>query len=205
MNKLLLIALVPVTVVLTGCNADPTPAAVETVSSTAQGQTYVGSHGAKGASTAAGPEEIDVEIPAGEMNLNSRDKFKVIIPTTDGFDASDVDLETVTVGDGRGADTRVLRKKNGGLMARLEDEDGDGDLDLVLHFSVQDLVANGDLTESSTELVFEAATYAGPAIRGSAPVTPRFLEPKTLLPPTRIDTSLRIALLRAVPTVWQEV
>lgn len=149
-----------------------------------------------------GRREVEVEIPVAEINLNSKGKVRVLIPTTDEFDASEVDLETVTLGDGRGADTRVLRKKNGGLMARLEDDDGDGDLDLVLHFAVQELLANGDLTESSTDLVFEAATHNGPAVRGSAEVSPVSLEPKTLLPSSRIDTTLRIALLPTVSAVW---
>jgi hypothetical protein len=205
LKNVLLSAIVPATVVLAGCNADPTPPAVEVVFTSAHRHTYVAGHSIKDEGVATGLREVEVEIPNGEMNLNGKGKFKVVIPTTDGFDASEVDPETVTLGDGRRGDTPVHRKKSGKLMARLEDDDGDGDLDLVLHFAVQELVANGDLTESSTELVLEAATYDGPAVRGSAPVTPRSLETKHLLPSSRIDTSLRIALLRAVPTAWQEV
>jgi hypothetical protein len=209
-NNVLLSALVPATVVLAGCNANPTPAAVGdgAALNTALGHTYVAGHQIEdggGDGVHIGLQEVDVEIPAGELNLNSKGKFKVVITTTDGFDASEVDPETVTLGDGRRADIRVHRKKSGKLMARLEDDDGDGDLDLVLHFAVQELVANGDLTESSTELVLEAATYGGPGVHGAAAVTPRWLETKHLLPSSRIDTSLRIALLLAMPTAWQEV
>lgn len=210
MNKVLLSAIVLATGLLAGCNAEPTQGSVRegVTLRSAHANKYVGepriSYRA-GDGELEGEREVEVEIPVATIDLNSKDKLKVVIPTTDGFDATQIDLHTVTLGDGRGADTGVLRKKNGGLMARLEDEDGDADLDLVLHFAVEDLVANGDLTENSTELFLEASTYAGAAVRGSAAVTPRSLEPKTILPPSRIDTSLRIALFRAVPAVWQEV
>ncbi len=198
MNKVLLSAIVLATVVLAGCNADPTPRSVGegAASISVHGHKYVGDgrirdRAARG--ELEGRREVEVEIPVAVIDLNSKEKLKVVVPTTDGFDASAIDLQTVTLGDGRGAEIGVLRKKNGGLMARLEDENGDGDLDLVLHFGVEDLVANGDLTENSTELVLEAATHAGPAVRGAAPVTPGSYQPKALLPPSRIDTPLRIA------------
>jgi hypothetical protein len=207
LKKLLPSGLVAATVLLAGCYADPTPRGVgsEATSSAVRGRGRVASHRITDDVVSAGLIEVEVEIAVAVIDLNSKDKLKVVVPTTGRLGATEIDLQTVTLGDGRGADTGVLRKKNGGLMARLEDEDGDGDLDLVLHFAVEDLVANGDLTENSTELVLEASTYAGAAVRGSAAVTPRSLEPKTILPPSRIDTSLRIALFRAVPAVWQEV
>ena len=150
------------------------------------------------------PLAIEVEIPVDELNLNGKGKFRVVVRTTDRFDAADVDAETVTLSDGRRGDTPAHRKKGGGLMARLEDDDGDGDLDLVLQFTVQELVSNGDLGESSTELVLEAATYDGTAVRGSATVAPRTLDAKHLLPTSRDATSLRIAVLWAEPSAWQE-
>ncbi len=122
MNNVLLSALVPATVVLAGCNANPTPAAVGdgAALNTALGHTYVAGHQIEdggGDGVHIGLQEVDVEIPAGELNLNSKGKFKVVITTTDGFDASEVDPETVTLGDGRRADIRVHRKKSGKLMA----------------------------------------------------------------------------------------
>ncbi|MGD2151867.1 MAG: hypothetical protein PVG79_01280 [Gemmatimonadales bacterium] len=210
MKKVLLSGLVLGTAVLAGCYTDPTWDGVGegAASRSAYGQKYVGEHGVgdrAGGGERDDQREVEVEIPVALIGLNSRDKLKVVVPTAGGFDAMEIDLRTVTLGDGRGPDTRVLRKKNGALMARLEDEDGDGDLDLVIHFAVEDLVANGDLTENSAELVLEAATHTGPAVRGSAPVTTRYIEPKALLPPSRIDTPMRIALFQAVPAVWQEV
>jgi hypothetical protein len=166
---------------------------------------HVAGHWLEGEGLSKGVREVELEIRSGEIDLNSKSKFKVVIPTAEGFDASEVDPETVTLGDGLGADTPVFRKQSGKIMARLEDDDEDGDLDLVLQFAVQELVANGDLTRSSTGLVVEAVTYAGQEVRGSAAVVPLSLEPKTLLPSWRIDTSLRIALLWAAPAAWQEV
>jgi hypothetical protein len=202
-------AVVVATVVLSGCNTDPTPrgAVSDAAFGAPNGGSFVAGERGKGGGDGVRGDlrEVEVEIPVAEINLNGKGKVRVLVPTTDEFDAAEIDLETVTLGNGSGADTRVLRKKNGALMAKLEDDDGDGDLDLVLHFAVQELVGNGDLTESSTELVFEAATYRGPAVRGSAAVAPMSLEPKTILPSSRIDTRLRIARFPAVPAVWPEV
>jgi len=209
-KKVLLSGLIVGAVALVGCYADPTEDGVgeDAALMSVYGRRYVGERRTRdgaGGGERESRREVEVEIPVAVIDLNSKDKLKVVVPTTDRFDASEVDLQTVTLGDGRGPDTGVLRKKNGALMARLEDEDGDGDLDLVLHFAVEDLVANGDLTENSAELVLEAASHTGPAVRGSAPVTTRYIEPKALLPPSRIDTPMRIALFQAVPAVWQEV
>ncbi|MGD2217131.1 MAG: hypothetical protein PVJ64_10250 [Gemmatimonadales bacterium] len=210
MKNVLPIALAAATVLLTGCNADPTlqGVGVDAASITVHGQSEVSGRRGDGGAGGGAPAdlvEVEIGIPAAEINLNSDSKVKVVIPTTERFDALAVDPETVTLGDGRRGGTPVLRKKSGKPMARLEDHDADGDLDLVLHFAVHDLVSGGDLSESSTELVLAGTTYGGSAVRGSAAVTPRLLEPKTILPKSRIDTPLRIALLRAVPAVWQEV
>jgi hypothetical protein len=51
-------------------------------------------------------------------------------------------------------------------MADLEDVDGDGDLDLMLHFEVQGLVTNGDLNEYTRVLILKGGTVRGDPIRG---------------------------------------
>jgi predicted small secreted protein len=210
LKNLLPSALAAATIVLAGCNTDPTvqgvggDAALITVYGRAQvsGKPEAGEAGDR---VPAQLMEVEIGIPTAEINLSSEEKVKVVIPTTLELDASAIDPETVTLGDGRRAGTPVLRKKSGKLMAGLEDHDADGDLDLVLHFAVHDLVSGGDLSASSTELVLEGSTYGGSPIRGSAAVTPRTLEPKPILPPSRIDGILRIASLRATPAVWPEV
>lgn len=210
MKSVLPSALAAATIVLMGCNADPTPHGIRdgapsiTVYGPVQGSERPG-QGGRAASVPASLLEVEIGIPAAEINLNGDGKVKVVIATNEGFDASAVDPETVTLGDGGPTGTPVLRKKSGKLMAGLEDHDGDGDLDLVLHFAVEELVSGGDLSEGSTELVLAGATYSGSRVRGSAAVTPKFLEPKTVLPQSPIDSTLRIALLPAMPAVWQEV
>ena len=54
-------------------------------------------------------------------------------------------------------------KKNGKLMASVEDVNDDGLDDLVLHFDTQEL----NLTEDSTEAVLTGETFDGISIIGS--------------------------------------
>jgi hypothetical protein len=73
----------------------------------------------------------------------------------------------VTLGDNHGDDTRVATRTDGSLMASLEDIDGDGDLDLLMHLEAQALVANGDVDENTTLLILNGGTADGLPIRGS--------------------------------------
>lgn len=121
---------------------------------------------------------VGIDIKPGSdrnpVNLRSRGRIPVAILTTDGFDAGDVDPSTVTLGNDDGNDTPVAGRRNG-LMASLEDVDDDGDLDLVMHFDTQALVANGDLDANTTELILNGVTTGGEVIHGSdtATIVPR--------------------------------
>lgn len=84
------------------------------------------------------------------------------------FDASEVDPETVRLGDGDAPDAQIARRMNGTLMARLRDADGDGDDDLVLQFRTRDLAGNGDLQPGTTELALSGETVGGQAFEGSS-------------------------------------
>ncbi len=106
--------------------------------------------------------QVSVDIKPGgnpnSINLKSKGTVPVAILSTDGFDATTVDPETVKL-----ANAPVKTKKNGTLMAAQEDVDGDGRLDLLVHVDTQDL----KLEESDTEAVLEAKTFSGAALNGS--------------------------------------
>ncbi|MFC1596540.1 choice-of-anchor Q domain-containing protein [Planctomycetota bacterium] len=76
------------------------------------------------------PQTVQIDVKPGSdpnsINLASNGMIAVAIFTTDDFDATTVDSDTVSFA---GADA---------VHSALEDVDGDGDLDMVLHFRVQD-------------------------------------------------------------------
>lgn len=99
--------------------------------------------------------EVDIDIKPGSdpnsINLKSKGVVPVAVLTTDDFDASDVDPETVVFA--------------GAEPARwvMEDVDGDGDMDMLFHFKTQDL----NLDEDSTEATLTGETIDGIPIEGT--------------------------------------
>ena len=77
--------------------------------------------------------------------------------TTETFDATTVDPTTVQLDD---AGARV---KGESYAGKIEDVDGDGDLDLALQFEDVD----GTYDEGSTYATLTGETYAGQAIQGT--------------------------------------
>jgi len=103
--------------------------------------------------------EIDIDIKPGgypnSINPFSRGEIPVAILTTEDFDAMTVDEDSVMFGPAE-AEKRHQR-------AHVEDVDGDGDLDLLLHFRTQETgIACGD-----TEAHLTGETFFGQAINGS--------------------------------------
>ena len=98
--------------------------------------------------------EVDIDIKPGSdpnsINLKSKGVVPVAVLTTDDFDAITVDPVT------------VLFAGMAPLRWSTEDVDGDGDLDLVLHFKTQEL----SLDNNSTEAVLTGTTYEGQSIQG---------------------------------------
>ena len=100
---------------------------------------------------------VQIDIKPGSdpnsINPRSRGVIPVAILTTETFDASTVDPNTVEFGPNGAAP----------VHAALEDVDGDADLDLILHFKTQETgIACGDTSASLT-----GETTGGQTIEGS--------------------------------------
>ena len=98
--------------------------------------------------------EVEIDIKPGSdpnsINLKSKGVVPVAVLTTEDFDASTVDPETVFF---VGASP---------LRWALEDVDNDGDMDMLFHFKTQELV----LDDNSTEATLTGATSSGWSILG---------------------------------------
>jgi hypothetical protein len=111
--------------------------------------------------TAVSEVEIDIDIKPGgnpnNINLKSKGVVPVAVLTTDGtdgFDAVDVDPDTVEF-----AGTKPIRWK-------ICDVDDDGDNDMLFHFDTQELFEN-DLNEDSTVATLTGETFGGDTITGT--------------------------------------
>lgn len=95
-----------------------------------------------------------VNITVGSI-LKSKGVIPVAILTTDDFDATTVDPLSVEFGPAGAIEAHGT--------GHIEDADGDGDLDLVLHFKTQE----GGIQCGDTEASLTGETFGGQAIEGS--------------------------------------
>jgi len=102
------------------------------------------------------------------FNLGSNGVLPVVIPTTEHFDAvAELDPDTLKIGtyvfDSAGVE---VFDGVGIVKSSIEDQDGDGDLDVVVHFDTQSIVALPGVDENTTELRFAGETYLGMCVEG---------------------------------------
>lgn len=108
---------------------------------------------------AAGEILVQIDIKPGSLpnsiNPGSRGRTPVAVLTTGSFDAVTVDRTTVRFG--------ATGKESSPAHSALEDVDGDGDVDLILHFETEKTgIRCGDTSAALT-----GRTLSGRAIRGS--------------------------------------
>lgn len=88
-------------------------------------------------------QQINVDVKPGneknQVNFKKHGVVPIAVYTTEEFDAATLDASTIRLA---GVEAQHIA---------LEDVDGDGDLDLILHFVVEDLIAALDLTIESGE------------------------------------------------------
>ena len=101
---------------------------------------------------------VDVDIKQGSnpnlINLKSNGVIPLAILTTPGFDAAQVDPSSVRFGPNQAKETHN--------KGHLEDVDGDGDTDLVLHFRIQET----GIKDTDTQACLTGITLSGVPIQG---------------------------------------
>jgi hypothetical protein len=105
------------------------------------------------------PKTVQIDIKPGSFpnSINPRSKgvIPVAILTTNSFDANTVDPTTVLFGP-TGTEAALVH-------SALEDVDGDGDTDMILHFKTQDT----GIVCGATSASLTGETFGGQAIEGS--------------------------------------
>ena len=73
--------------------------------------------------------------------LEGRGRLPVVIFGTPTFDVRTIDPTTATIGDGEGDETSVARRRDGSFFTSIEDDNRDGQPDLILYFE-RNLIAD---------------------------------------------------------------
>ena len=113
---------------------------------------------------------IDVDIDVrpnnarNQVNLKSNMPVPIAILSTEDLDATQVDIDTITL---NGVSTELDR-------TRVNDVNGDGIADLVVYYRARDLAASGALDADSVDIALEGAlTDSLIRVRGTDSVSVR--------------------------------
>ena len=122
-----------------------------------------GDTGSDQVSVTVGYVNVGLDITPGStpnaVSLKKKGSLPVAILSSATFDATTIDPASVRLGDESGTDTGVERLR-GRYNTGVSDVNGDGRPDLVLTFSVPQLVDNRDLIPTSTSLVIRGSQGA---------------------------------------------
>jgi probable HAF family extracellular repeat protein len=114
--------------------------------------------------------QCNCDYPDMPWDPGSLGGFRVVIKGTRELDVSRVDVNTLSLGDGVGRDTRVAMHR-GHLAVQRSDVNGDGLTDLTVWFDERALVEHGDLTpETRTVILLGALTDRSNGIWGASDV-----------------------------------
>lgn len=128
-------------------------------------------HGALWTLNLAVDVSVDVRPGDGGNTLNVKQNGKgarsggvlpVALLADGSIDVADVDIASVRLGDL----TPVAERGHDHFMASLEDVNDDGDLDLMLHFDLAALLANGDLDATTEQLCLTGEVEDGTRFKG---------------------------------------
>lgn len=124
------------------------------------------------------PVQVDVR-PADPQNRivfgpSGTSLVPIVLFGTPTFDVTTVDPASATLGNETGVETPIARNRgrNGATTPafRLQDIDGDGRQDMQMWFDKAAMIANGDLTLATTQLIFQANINPTGKARGVMPV-----------------------------------
>ena len=111
---------------------------------------------------------VDVLSPEVIRLRGKRDELiQVAVLSTAEADASQINVTSVTLGDGLGDESPVAVDKKGQYFVRTVDLNGDGRSDRLFSFLKSDLIARGDLTLGTKHLVLQANLIDRRAVRGT--------------------------------------